>query len=186
MEDQAIVALYWERDERAIQESEQKYGPYCWTIAWNILSSREDAEECVSDTWHNAWNTMPPQRPHSLAAFLGRIVRNLSISRWRREHAQKRYGGMEALLSELEDCLPGPGGSVEDILTGRELVEALERWLDSLPAQERALFLRRYWYGQSVRQLAGECGVTPNAMTKRLLRLRKELKQKLEQEGAAL
>lgn len=108
MEDAAIVALYWNRDEAAIAETQRKYGSYCQAIAQNILSSREDAEECVSDAWNAAWNAMPPQRPGSLSAFLGRIVRNLSISRWRRDRAQKRYAGLEVLLSELEDCLPAP------------------------------------------------------------------------------
>ena len=109
MDDAAIIELYWARDEDAIVQTQQKYGPYCRTIAKNILGVPEDAEECVSDTWHRAWNAMPPQRPDSLGAFLGRIVRNLSISRWRRERAQKRYAGLEEQLSELEDCPPRPG-----------------------------------------------------------------------------
>lgn len=109
MDDGAIVARYWSRNESAIAETDRKYGPYCRVIALNILGSREDAEECVSDTWHSAWNSMPPQRPGSLSAFLGRIVRNLSISRWRRERAQKRYNGVDSLLSDLEDCLLDTG-----------------------------------------------------------------------------
>lgn len=185
MEDYAIVALYWNRDENAIAETDRKYHGYCWSIAWNILSSREDAEECVSDTWHNAWNAMPPQKPNSLSAFLGRIVRNLSLSRWRRDHARKRYGGMDALLSELEDCLPAPG-AVEELLEQRELTELLERWLERLDKEDRVLFLRRYWYGDAVRDLAGQWGVSPNRMTKRLLRLRGELKAVLEQGGVAV
>lgn len=182
MEDHAIVALYWARSETAIAETDRKYGNYCWSIAWNILSNREDAEECVSDTWHNAWNTMPPQKPVSLAAFLGRIVRNLSISRWRRSRAQKRYAGMETLLSELEDCLPG-AVSVEETVERRELTAVLERWLESLDREERGLFLRRYWYGETVKDLAAEWGLSPNQMAKRMLRLRRSLKAELEREG---
>lgn len=182
MEDQAIVALYWDRNENAIAETERKYGPYCRSIAGNILSSREDAEECVSDTWHRAWNTMPPQRPGSLSAFLGRIVRNLSISRWRQEHAQKRYSGLESLLSELEDCLPAPGG-VEEAVEGHELTRRVEEWLESLGREDRAVFLRRYWYGEEVKALAKTWGVVPNQMTKRLIRLRKQLREMLEREG---
>lgn len=182
MEDAAIVALYWSRDEAAIAETQRKYGSYCQAIAQNILSSREDAEECVSDTWNAAWNAMPPQRPGSLSAFLGRIVRNLSISRWRRDRAQKRYAGLEVLLSELEDCLPAPQG-VEDAVDGRELTRRVERWLEGLDREDRAVFLWRYWHGREVKALAKDWGVAPNRMAKRLQRLRKDLKRELEQEG---
>lgn len=182
MDDAAIVELYWARNEDAIVQTQQKYGPYCRAIARNILSSPEDAEECVSDTWYNAWNAMPPQRPDSLSAFLGRIVRNLSISRWRREKAQKRYAGLEAQLSELEDCLPAPAG-VEEAVEGKELTALLERWLEGLEQEERVLFLRRYWYGVPVKDLAKVRGMGANQMAKRLLRLRKDLKGFLEREG---
>lgn len=182
MEDADIVALYWDRDESAITETDLKYGPYCRTIARNILSSREDAEECVSDTWHSAWNAMPPQRPGSLSAFLGRIVRNLSISRWRRERAQKRFNGLEVLLSELEDCLPDPK-RVEDAVEGREVTRRIETWLEGLEREDRAVFLRRYWYGEEVKALAKTWGVGPNQMAKRLMALRRGLRQVLEQEG---
>lgn len=182
MEDSAIIALYWSRDEAAITETDKKYGPYCRAIAQNILSVREDAEECVNDSYHNAWNAMPPQRPDCLPPFLGRIVRNLSISRWRREHAQKRYAGMESLLSGLEECLPGPG-SVEEAVEVRALTRRIEGWLEGLSRDDRALFLRRYWYGQAVLALAKSWGVSPNQMAKRLQRLRKSLRQDLEQEG---
>ncbi len=182
MEDAAIVALFWNRDESAIQEAQRKYGPYCRSIAQGILGSPEDAEECVSDTWHRAWNAMPPQRPDSLPAFLGRIVRNLSISRWRRERARKRYAGLDVLLSELEDCLPDPKG-VEEAVEGRELTRRVEGWLEGLDREDRAVFLLRYWYGREVRALAKAWGIGPNQMAKRLQRLRRDLKRDLEQEG---
>ena len=182
MEDTAIIALYWNRDEAAIAETDKKYGPYCLAIARNILSVREDAEECVSDSYHHAWNAMPPQRPDALPPFLGRIVRNLSISRWRRERAQKRYTGLESLLSGLEECLPDPKG-VEEAVEGRALTRQIERWLESLARDDRAVFLRRYWYGQEVQALAKDWGVRPNQMSKRLQRLRRSLKQALEQGG---
>ena len=101
MEDAAIVKLYWDRDQQAIAASDEKYGPLCRTLSFRIVNSREDAEECVNDTWHRAWDTMPPQRPDSLRAYLCRIVRNLSISRYRARRSQKRGEGMEVLLSEL-------------------------------------------------------------------------------------
>ena len=106
MEDTVIIALYWERNERAIEETREKYGGYCYGIAMNLLHSPEDAEETVSDTWHAAWNAIPPEKPSSLRAWLGRVVRNLSLNRWNREHRQKRDLGLTELLSELEDCLP--------------------------------------------------------------------------------
>ena len=182
MDDADIVALYWDRNESAITETDRKYGPYCRAIALNILSVREDAEECVNDSYHSAWNAMPPQRPDRLPPFLGRIVRNLSISRWRREHAQKRYSGLDDLLSGLEECLPDPKG-VEQEVEGRALTRRIEGWLEGLSRDDRAVFLRRYWYGQEVRALAKAWGVIPNQMAKRLQRLRKSLKQDLEQEG---
>lgn len=185
MDDAAIIELYWARDEDAIVQTERKYGGYCRTIARNILGSPEDAEECVSDTWHRTWNAIPPQRPNRLPPFLGRIVRNLSISRWRREKAQKRYAGLEAQLSELEDCLPAPG-RVEDELEGGELTALLERWLESLSQDDRVVFLRRYWYGDAVKNLAKARGVGANQMAKRLMRLRKDLKMFLEREGYML
>ena len=185
MDDAAIVELYWARNEDAIVQTQQKYGPYCRAIARNILGSPEDAEECVSDTWHNAWNAMPPQRPDSLSAFLGRIVRNLSISRWRRERARKRYAGLEAQLSELEDCLPA-AGSVEDAVESHELARAIDRWLIGLALADRVAFLRRYWYGQQVAEVARQAGCSPNTMTKRLGRLREGLRRALEQEGISV
>lgn len=183
MNDLAIVELYHRREEQAIRESEQKYGGMCRAIALRLLGIREDAEECVNDTWYTAWDTMPPQRPQSLGAFLGRITRNLSISRWRKNHAQKRYDGLELLLGELADCVPAPGG-VEEELERRQLGRAISAWLDSLPPEDRRLFIRRYWYGAAVKELAAETGEQANTLAQQLLRLRKSLRAFLEAEGA--
>ena len=110
MEDSAIIDLYWAREERALSETDTKYGGYCRSIAHNILKNREDSEECVSDTWLHAWNAMPPQRPSILSSFLGRITRNLSFDRCRRQNAEKRGGGSLPLaLDELSECVPAPG-----------------------------------------------------------------------------
>ena len=180
MEDTNIVALYWERNQQAIVESSRKYGSFCGGMARNILGNPEDAEECVNDTWHRAWDTIPPQRPVSLRAYLGRIVRNLSIDRWRRSRAQKRGEGMELMLSELEDCLPG-GVTPQQELENREITKALEGWLDTLTGEERSLFLRRYWYGTGVGELASLWGCTPNRMAQRLFKLRKSLRVYLQE-----
>jgi len=182
MQDVQIIELYWSRDERAIEESGIRYGAYCRHIAMNILSSREDAEECVNDTWHRSWDIIPPQRPVSLSAFFGRIVRNLSISRYRASHAKKRFDGLTLLLSELDDCVPARE-SVEGALEGKLLSEILDRWLSRLPQEDRVLFVRRYWFGETVNALARECGATQNRMAQRMLRLRKDLKRTLECEG---
>ena len=185
MEDIQIIDLYWARDEGAIRETDSKYGGFCHRLAMNILHSFQDSEECVSDTYGRCWETMPPQRPGSLRAYLGTIVRNLSISRYRAFHAQKRFGGAEVLLSELADCVPAPE-SVQRTVEAGELGETISRWLEGLEAEERVLFIRRYWAGEAVKELAGELGQRPNAVTKRLLRLREALRKHLEREGISV
>ena len=185
MDDFAIVELYHRREEQAIAESNKKYGPLCRSIALRLLGCREDVEECVNDTWYAAWDKMPPDRPQSLGAFLGRITRNLSISRWRRDHAKKRYDGMELMLSELEDCVPAPG-TVEENLERQQLARSISAWLDSLEEKDRRLFIRRYWYGDPVKKLAAERGEGANAAAQKLLRLRKGLRAFLESEGVEL
>lgn len=185
MEDNQLIALYWARDESAIQETDRKYGAYCFKISMNILTSREDAEECVSDTWLRAWDTMPPEKPDSLRAYLGRIARNLSISLYRKLHAQKRFSGMETLLSELDDCIPD-NNSTESVLENQEITEALNRWLENLDARDRILFVRRYWYGDAARDLARAAGMTQGQLSGKMYRLREQLRHYLEQEGILL
>lgn len=185
IEDREIIALYNARDEGAIIRTQERYGSFCYRIARNILSIHEDAEECVSDTYQVVWNRIPPERPLSLRAFLGRITRNLSISRYRANHAQKRYNGMEILLSELNDCVPDATG-VEDIADGNRLSELISDWLESLPREDCNLFVRRYWYGESVKALAKEWKCNANQLTQKLFRMRQKLKQWLEKEGVAV
>ena len=185
MEDVQIIDLYWLRDESAIRETDVKYGGFCHRMAMNILHSFQDSEECVSDCYGRCWDTMPPQRPMSLRAYLGAILRNLSISRYRAEHAQKRFGGAEVLLSELGDCVPAPENIQRTVEAG-ELGQLISDWLEQLEKEDRALFVRRYWNGDSVKDLAGELGLRPNALTKRLLRLREKLRRELEREGISV
>jgi RNA polymerase sigma-70 factor (ECF subfamily) len=185
MEDESIVQLYWQRDEAAISETGIKYGKFCQRISMNILSVREDAEECVNDTYQSVWNAVPTDRPRSLTAYLGRIIRNLSINRWNRNHAQKRHDGMEILLSELEGCIPS-NESLERSIEDRELSELVTKWLKGLPAADRALFVRRYWHGDALGPLAAESGVSPQKLAQKMLRLRGSLKALLEREGVAL
>lgn len=182
MEDEAIIGLYWARDEGAIAASSEKYGRLCRQLSLDILDSQEDAEECVNDTWRRAWDTMPPQRPNSLRAYLAKITRNLSIDRWRAHRAEKRRSRLENLLDELDDCLPTVP-SAEEQTEARETARAIDRWLDGLSPADRRAFLRRYWYGQRVDQVAAQVGCSPNGMAKRLGRLRDSLRKALEQEG---
>lgn len=184
MEDTDIVALYWRRDPEAVRESQRKYGRMLHSIAYNILSSREDSEECVNDVYVKAWDSMPPQQPGSLCAYLGRITRNISINRWQSKRAKKR-GGAEQLLSELSDCVPS-SESVEDQADAGLLKNAVIRWLLELPPDDRALFLRRYWFGDSLRVLSAECETAPNRLAGRMFRLRTRLKKFLESEGIFL
>lgn len=182
MDDGQIVELYWRRDEAAIRETEEKYGALCRGIAQNILRSAQDAEECASDALLQAWNAIPPQRPQRLGAWLGRVTRNLALNVWRRDRAQKRQGGMAALLDELAECIPGPV-TVERELEGKALSAAIDGWLRALPQGDRVLFVRRYWYGVPLQELAQERGETPARLAQRMLRLRKRLKKALEKEG---
>ncbi len=182
MDDQAIIALYWDRDEEAIRESDASYGRFCRRISLNLLGSEQDAEECVNDTWLTAWNRIPPVRPHSLKAFFGRITRDLSIDRLRAEHAAKRDGGTAVLLDELAECLPARG-DVEESVETAELAGAVSRFLEALPAEDRVLFVRRYWYGDPIRTLADESGIRENTLSQRLLRLRQRLREELLKGG---
>ena len=185
MEDSEILRLYFERDERAIGETQAKYGAFCLSLARNITGNAEDAKECVNDAWLRAWNHIPPERPENLRAWLGRVVRNLALNRYEREHAGKRMTALTELLDEWEDCLPAPGG-VEEALDQEELTRVLNRWLETLPAGDRRIFVRRYWYGDSVKDLAKRAGIRAGAMTQRLYRLRLALRDVLTKEGYTL
>ena len=185
MEDAQIVSLYWARSEDAIRETDAKYGAFCRAVALGLLSVREDAEECVNDAYHAAWTSMPEEKPDKLRAWLGRVVRNLSVDRWRSSRAQKRYDGMELLLSELEDCVPARE-TVEETVEAAELGHVISAWLAALPEDDAALFVRRYWNGDALTALAKERGVAAAKLAQKMYRLRLSLKTTLEKEGVAL
>ena len=185
MDDNGILDLYWKRSEDAITETANKYSGYCFSIAYNILSDKEDSEETVSDTWLTAWNVIPPRRPSLLSAFLGKITRNLSIDRWRVRTAQKRGGGEMAIaLEELGECVSG-GISPEGAVERKELVQSFNRFLDGLQATERSVFLCRYWYLDSVPAIALQFGFSRSKVSSMLHRTRKKLRVHLEKEGLA-
>ncbi len=177
MNEREIIALFFARDEQAIAACELVYGRYCYGISVGILASAPDAEECVNDTWLRAWQSIPPTDPPSLKAYLGRIVRNLSISRYRERHRQKRNADMEISLSELEGCIP-----MREEEAG-ELLPLLECFLRGLDETDRRLFVGRYWHNYTSRTLAKAYGMTPNAVGLRLMRVRERLKAYLEKEG---
>lgn len=185
MEDTAIIALYYDRDERAISETDTKYGNMCRSISYRILSSIEDSEECVNDTYHKAWNSMPPEKPRSLCAFLGAIVRNLSIDRYRKYHSQKRFSGIETMLSELDECVPSLAGK-ENVAEDVEISAVVNSWLGKLSYENRKLFMRRYFYGLTVKELARELTVPQSLVSQKLFRLRRSLREELEKEGIAI
>ena len=185
MDDKQIIELYFERNEQAIKETQNKYGAFCHRIAMNILGIHEDAEECVNDTYFSVWKQIPPTVPEVFKVYLGRITRNLSISRFRAMRAKKRYSSMEIMLSELNDCVPS-SSNVEQTIEVMQLSDYISEWLDSLPEEDCALFVRRYWFGDEVQELAKKCGITAAKMAQRMLRLRKSLKATLEQKGVAL
>lgn len=183
MTDEEIVALYWNRDEAAIRETGTKYGAYCRRVAGNLLPSAEDAEECISDTWLRAWNAIPPQRPANLRAFLAKLTRNLAFDRWKAQGADKRGGGeLPLVLDELAECVSG-GADAESALLTKELGAAVNRFVRGLPARDAALFVGRYFYAEPVAALAQRCGMTPNHAAVRLSRVRRKLREYLEQEG---
>ena len=180
MEDSRIIELYWERDEDAIVQSKKKYGTYCKAIASNILHSNEDAEECLSDTWVRAWNSIPPEKPGRLAVFLGKITRNLAIDRYRKEHSQKSGGGqLKLCLDELGECI-GEQARLEDSLALREL---LSDFLSSIPQKNKDIFLLRYWYMIPIDRIAGYYGLSQGAVKMMLKRTRNKLREYLEKEG---
>ena len=182
MEDTDIVRLFWDRDEQAIRACEEKYGGLCFQLAMRLLQNREDAEECVNDTFHEAWREIPPARPNRLSAWLGRIVRCQAINRWNREHAQKRDAGITDLLQELEDCIPATR-DVESEIEDAELGRILSRWLRTLTKDDRILFVRRYWDGIPLQDLAAERGVPAGRLAQKMHRLRGSLRKTLKQEG---
>ena len=181
-EDQKIIDLYWNRSENAITETAVKYGRYCTSIAYGILKSREDAQECVSDAYLMAWNAIPPRRPADLGTYLGKITRNLSIDRLRTRNRDKRGGGeMPLALEELEEVVVG-SDSPENEAIRKELAASMNRFLGESTVQERYVFVRRYWYLDSLADIAKNTGFSGSKVASMLFRLRGRLKKQLIKE----
>ena len=186
MDDIKIVQLYWDRNEQAIPATTDKYGNYCTSIAKNILGNYEDAEECVNDTYLNAWNSMPPHRPSILSTFLGKITRNLSLNRYKHNTADKRGGGQAIVVFDEIAELVSDTDSVEQEINRKELIRAIDDFLDRLPTDKKKIFVCRYWYFDSVSDIANRFGMKENNVSVMLSRLRLKLHKYLLERGFEL
>lgn len=185
MDDKDIVRLYTERSEIAISESDKKYGKYCYSIAYRIVENGEDAKEIVNDTYLKAWNTIPPNNPDSLCGYLGMLARSISIDRLRYNTSAKRTGTrVDAVIMELTECASGGGGA--DIVDKMALAKGLSIFLRSLAERNRNIFIRRYWYLDSLSEIAERFSIKENAVKAILLRARRSLKKFLEKEGVEI
>ncbi len=183
MEDVNIIQLYWDRDQAAISESDQKYGRYCFAVANRILDSREDSRECVNDTWHNAWRAIPPEKPSKLQSFFCRITRNLALDRYGYNNAQKRNARLEMAMDEYWQCIPNGEIPLDDRLVLKDLIN---RFLESLDKQTRIIFLRRYWYVCTPKEIARGMGLSESNVNVILHRTRNKFKLYLQKEGISV
>ncbi len=183
MTDEQIIGMYYDRREEAIKETETRYGKYCLRVADAILKNREDAEECVNDTWLRAWNAIPPAYPKCLRMFLARITRNLSFNRYQLKHTAKRGGGeIEAVLEELEECV-ADSADIEGQIMAKELGQSITHFVYGLSEREGNVFVRRYFFMEGVAEIAKKYGLKENHVSVILSRTRKALKEHLKKEG---
>lgn len=182
MEDKQIIELYWKRKEEAISETAKKYGRLCCFIAGNILSCKEDLEECVSDTYLAVWNRIPTERPGYFSAFIGRITRNLALKRYEYLTAAKRNPSAVTSLDELEECVSGKE-SMESELEGKQTEEAIGRFLWRQTEEKRVVFMRRYYYFDSIETIAQRTGFSQSKVKSMLYEMRRKLRMYLESEG---
>lgn len=185
MEDKKIVDLYWDRSEDAIKHTQTKYGKYCHHIAFNILFSAPDAEECVNDTYMKAWEAMPPHRPERLQTFLGKLTRNIALNRYEKNRAQKRSAFTEVVFEEAAELIPNPDSIVAPS-DEAELKEAINSFLSELPEETRTVFMQRYWYFCSIRDIARMTELSENHVKVILHRTRNRFKEHLEKEGITI
>ena len=182
LEDSLIIGLFLERKEQALEELDSKYGHAVKKTASNILSNRQDVEECVNDTYLGCWNSIPPQNPSPLVSYVCRIARNLAVNRYHANRAEKRNGHYDLILDELEESIPSHM-DVESEAEAKELTAAINQFLASLSREDRCLFVRRYFYADTVTELAAQTGNSANRVSVRLFRLRNKLKKALAKEG---
>ncbi len=183
MTDEKIIELYWNRSEKAIEETKKQYGDFLHYISFSVLRDNEDAEEVVNDTFFKAWNSIPPAKPNPLKAFLAKITRNLSINKLRDKTAKKRGGNQyELVLEELSECISG-GNEIDSAIDSSLLSNILNEFLRSLSDEARRIFIKRYWYMLSVSDISEEMSISVSKVKSSLMRTRNKLKEKLEEEG---
>lgn len=178
IEDDRIIELFFARSERAIQELDTKYGRICKKLSLNIVNNRQDAEECVNDAYLGAWNAIPPVRPDPLSTYICKIVRNISLKRYYRKEAAKRSSRRTIAMEEIEACVANPD-TVEAEMEAKELARIIENFLDTLTVENRVIFMRRYWFCDSCRDIAGFVGLTEKNISVRLSRIRQKMKEYL-------
>lgn len=180
MTDENIIELFLERSEDAITQTSKKYSNFCYSISYNILQNKQDAEECVNDTFLRAWKTIPPTMPSNLSVFLGKITRNISLDRYKKKNANKRGGGLiEIALLELEECIPY-AMSVEQAIDETILSKVIDSFLEKLPKQERMIFIRKYWHLNTIKEIANDYALSQSKVKSILLRTRNKLKIHLQ------
>lgn len=180
MDDSKIVELYWDRSENAIEETQKKYGRYCYYIAYGILSDAQDAEECVNDTYNSSWNSIPPKKPTNLRGFLGSVTRNIALDRYDYNNAKKRSGKLETAIEEFGEILPNGENDAVDELALRELVNG---FLSSLDKKSRIVFMQRYWYVCSIKEISVSMHMSENSVKVSLHRTRNKFREYLKKES---
>ncbi len=186
MKDEQIIKLFFDRDENAIAETEKKYSKYCGKVAFHILHDNEDVKECLNDTYLRAWKSIPPKNPNCLATYLGKITRNLAIDKFKTYSAAKRGSGqVDLVLSELEGCIPAAVG-IEQVMEEKMLTQAINTFLHAQSQEKRNIFVRRYWYLHSIKEIATAYHLSESKVTSILFRMRGELKEHLEKEGIVI
>ncbi len=178
MEDEKIIELFFERSEQGIRELDNKYGKFCHKLSYNIVNDMQDAQECVNDAYLGAWNTIPPEHPNPLLSYVARIVRNISLKCYWKIEAAKRGGHYKVALDEIEDCI-ADRRSVEDEIEAKELARIIEKFLDTLTSENRVIFMRRYWFADSLRDIGERVGLSEKNVSVRLTRIRGKLRTHL-------
>ncbi len=182
IDDEKIIEMFFERSEQGIRELDNKYGAVCHSLSYNIVNSRQDAEECVNDAYLGVWNTIPPTRPNPLLSYIAKIVRNISLKNYWRKEADKRSGQYTIALQEIEGCI-ADSKTVEDEIEARELARIIENFLDTLTVENRVIFMRRYWFAESYKDIAEFVGLTEKNISVRLTRIREKMKKYLIERG---
>ncbi len=178
IEDEKIIEMFFDRSEQGIRELDNKYGKICHNLSYNIVNSRQDAEECVNDAYLGAWNTIPPTRPNPLLSYIVKIVRNISMNIYYRKETAKRSSHYTVAMEEIKNCLAAPN-TVEAETEARELARIIESFLDTLTVENRVIFMRRYWFADSCKDIAEFVGLTEKNISVRLTRIRQKMKEYL-------